>query len=182
MATKAVVVKVGRGGSGLLNPGRMVPAMANIQSRAAARKWVRETQARAQEQRARRERENLEDMATFLVSRNRIAAVDDWQAERFAQVAAEAARRRDEHRKAAAAALARIRTRGQTISAIAQVAETTQSEVRSYLKLASANGPQASAAATDGAGDADAASKPPGEAAGTDADAVPQTGDADRGQ
>ncbi len=48
----------------------------NIQSRAAARKRVRESQARAQEERARHERETLEDTATFLVSRNRIAAVD----------------------------------------------------------------------------------------------------------
>jgi len=154
----------------------------NIQSRTAARKRVRESQARAQEDRARRERENLEDMATFLVRRNRTAAVDDWQAERVAQVAAEAARRRDEHRRAAAAALARIRARGETISAIAQVAETTESEVRSYLKLASANRAQASAAVTDSAGAAGAASEPPGAAAGTDADAVPHTGDADRGQ
>lgn len=151
--------------------------MANVQSKAAARKRVRESQARAQEQRARRERENLEDMATFLVSRNRIAAVDDWQAERVAQVAAEATRRRDEHRRAAAAALARIRARDETISAIAQVAETTESEVRSYLKLASANGAQTSAAATDGAGAAGTPSEPPGATASADADAVTYPGD-----
>jgi hypothetical protein len=156
--------------------------MANIQSRAAARKRVRESQARAQEERARRERENLEDMATFLVSRNRIATVDDWQADRVAQAAAEAARRRDEHRRAAAAALARIRARGETISAIAQVAETTESEVRSYLKLASANGAQASAAATDGGGTACEALEPLSAGTGANADAMPYTGDADGGQ
>lgn len=156
--------------------------MANIQSRAAARKRVRESQATVQEERARRERDNLEDMATFLVSRNRIAAVDDWQAGRVAQVAAEAARRRDEHRKAAGAALARIRARGETISAIAQLAEATGSEVRSYLKLASANGAQPSAAATDGAGVAGAASEPVGAAGGAEVDAVTHTGDVVGGQ
>lgn len=158
------------------------PAMANIQSRAAARKRVRESQARAQEERARRERENLEDMATFLVSRNRIATVDDWQAERVAQAAAEAARRRDEHRRAAAAALARIRARGETISAIAQVAETTEGEVRSYLKLASANGGEASAAVTEGSGAAGTGSEPLGAAAGASADTVTYTGDVGGGQ
>jgi len=158
------------------------PAIVNIQSRTAARKRVRESQARAQEERARRERENLEDTATFLVSRNRIAAVDDWEAERVAQVAAEAARRRDEHRRAAAAALARIRARGETVRAFAQVAEATGSEVRSYLKLASANGAQASAAVTDGAGAAGAASEPLGAAAGADAAGVTDADDVGGGQ
>lgn len=156
--------------------------MVNIQSRAAARKRVRESQARVQEERARRERENLEDMATFLVSRNRIEAVDDWEAGRVAQVVAEAARRRDEHRRAAATALARIRARGETISAIAEVAETTESELRSYLKLASANGAQASAAATDGAGAAGAASEPLSAAVGADVAGVTDAGDVGGGQ
>jgi len=47
-------------------------------------------------------------MATFLVSRTRLAGVDAWEAERVAQVSVEAARRRDEHRGAARAALVRM--------------------------------------------------------------------------
>ena len=43
-------------------------------------------------------------MATFLVSRTRLAGVDAWEAERVAQVSVEAARRRDEHRGADAPA------------------------------------------------------------------------------
>jgi hypothetical protein len=106
---------------------------------AAARRRVREAQAKAQQQRARRERENVEDMATFLVARTRLAGVDAWEAERVSQVGAEAARRRDEHRLAAASALAHMRARGETVSALAELADTTETEVRAYLKLARAN-------------------------------------------
>jgi hypothetical protein len=88
------------------------------------------------EERERRERANIEDVATFLVSRTRLAGVDEWEADRLAQVNAEASRQRDEHRAAAAAAVAQIRARGESISAIAQLAETTVSDVRAYLKLA----------------------------------------------
>ena len=45
---------------------------------------------------------------------------------------------RDEHRGAAGAALVRMRDRGETISVIAALAETTESEVRGLPKLASA--------------------------------------------
>ena len=47
---------------------------------------------------------------------------------------------RHEHRGAAGAALVRMRDRGETISVIAALAETTESEVRGLLKLASASG------------------------------------------
>ena len=45
---------------------------------------------------------------------------------------------RHEHRGAAGAALVRMRDRGETISVIAALAETTESEVRGLPKLASA--------------------------------------------
>ncbi len=57
------------------------------------------------------------------------------EAERIAQIHAEAGRRRDEQRQAAAAAVARMHERGEKIDAIAALAETTESEVRGYLKL-----------------------------------------------
>jgi hypothetical protein len=66
--------------------------MVNIQSMAEARRRVRDAQAGAQEERAQRERDNVEDMATFLVSRTRLAGVDAWEAEQVAQVSVEAAR------------------------------------------------------------------------------------------
>jgi len=46
----------------------------------------------------------VEDTATFVVLRARVAGVDKWESERVAQVAAEASRRGEEHRLAGAAA------------------------------------------------------------------------------
>ncbi|MGH3555999.1 MAG: hypothetical protein ACRDTK_00490 [Mycobacterium sp.] len=112
--------------------------MSDYNSKTMARKKVREAQQKVRDERELRERANIEDMATFLVSRTRLTGVDEWEADRVAQVSAEAARRRDEHRAAAAAAVARIRARGETITAIARLAETTVSDVRAYLKLATA--------------------------------------------
>jgi hypothetical protein len=65
-------------------------AMVKVQSMAAARKRVCKAEEKAQEERARRERANVEDMAAFLVAHDRLAGVDAW----------EAARRRDEQRRA----------------------------------------------------------------------------------
>jgi hypothetical protein len=45
--------------------------------------------------------------------------VDDWQAERVAQIGLDADRRRDEHRSEGAAAIARIKGRGESIASIA---------------------------------------------------------------
>ena len=83
--------------------------MGNIQSKSQARKRVREAQARANEERAQRNRANVDDMATFLVARTRLAGVDAWEAERVAQIGLDADRRRDEHRSEGAAAIARIK-------------------------------------------------------------------------
>jgi hypothetical protein len=108
----------------------------------------------AQAERARRERDNVEDTATFVVARARVAGVDEWEAERVAQVGAEAARRRDEHRLAGAAAVARIRGRGESVSEIAALAQTTETEVRAYLKLAGAAAAQAQGGGAEDAVDA----------------------------
>jgi len=79
-------------------------------------------------------------------------------------VGAEAARRRDEHRLAGAAAVARIRGRGESVSEIAALAQTTETEVRAYLKLAGAAGTAVSAptgaAQALGGGAADAVDAP----------------------
>ena len=87
-------------------------ATVNIQSKSQARRVVREAQAEANEQRAQRDRDNVDDMAAFLVARTRLAGVDECQAERVSQIGLEADRRRDEHRSECAAAVQRIRGRG----------------------------------------------------------------------
>jgi len=60
-------------------------------------------------------------MATFLVARTGLAGVDEWQAERVAQIG-------------------RIKARGESIASIAALANISETEVRSYLKAASAAG------------------------------------------
>jgi hypothetical protein len=130
----------------------------NIPSMSAARKLVRDAQAKEREERVQREKDNVEDMASFLLSRDRLAGVDAWEAERVAQVGSEAAQRRDEHRNAAAVAVARMRARGEAVGAIARLAGAPETEVRSYLKLANS---RASANDTNGADGASAAGSAP---------------------
>jgi len=138
--------------------------MADYNSKTMARKKVREAQQKVRDERELRERANIEDMATFLVSRSRLTGVDEWETDRAAQVSAEASRRRDEHRAAAAAAIARIRARGESIAAIARLAETTVRDVRAYLKFATARGAQSTVVESS----SETVGSPAGEAANAD--------------
>ena len=112
--------------------------MANINSKTAARKKVREAQARANEARLERERHNVDDAASFLVELGRLAAVDEWEQGRVVEIRAEGERRRHEHRQAGAAAVSRMLDRGETLTAIAELAGVKVSEVRMVLKSTSA--------------------------------------------
>ena len=114
--------------------------MVNVQSKNQARKLVREAQARANEERAQRERDNVDELATFLVARTRFAGVEEWQAERVTQIGVEADRRRDEHRAEGAVALGRLRARGESTATIAKLAGVSEREVRAYLKAVPGNG------------------------------------------
>ena len=112
--------------------------MANINSKTEARKKVREAQARANEARLQRERQNVDDAASFLVELGRLAAVDEWEQGRVVEIRAEGERRRHEHRQAGAAAVSRMLDRGETLTAIAELAGVKVSEVRAVLKSAGA--------------------------------------------
>src|SRR5271156_3178785 len=112
--------------------------MANINSKNAARKKVREAQARANEARQERERLNVDDAASFLVELGRLAAVDEWEQGRVAEIHAEGERRRHEPRQEGAAAVSRMLDRGETLAAIAELAGVKVSEVRAVLKSAAA--------------------------------------------
>ncbi len=131
--------------------------MANINSKTEARKKVREAQARANEARLQRERQNVDDAASFLVELGRLAAVDEWEQGRVAEIRAEGERRRHEHRQAGAAAVSRMLDRGETLTAIAELAGVKVSEVRAVLKSAGAQ----PVAAPDALGAADSASAAP---------------------
>jgi hypothetical protein len=110
--------------------------MANINSKTKARKKVREAQARANEARLERERQNADDAASFLVALGRLAAVNEWEQGRVIEIRAEGARRRHEHRQAGAAAVSRMLDRGETLTAIAELAGVKVSDVRAVLKSA----------------------------------------------
>src|SRR5258705_464010 len=94
-------------------------------SKVEARRRVREAQARANEARAQRERANVDDAATLVVAVGKVGEVDAWETERLAQardqVRAEANRKRVDHRTEAAAAIARMQQRGETLAMIAEL-------------------------------------------------------------
>jgi hypothetical protein len=112
--------------------------MANINSKNAARKKVREAQAKANEARQERARHNVDDAASFLVELGRLAAVDEWEQGRVAEIRAEGERRRHEHRQEGAAGVSRMLDRGESLTAIAELAGVKVSEVRAVLKSAGA--------------------------------------------
>jgi hypothetical protein len=114
--------------------------MAANTSKVEARRRVREAQARANEERAQRERANVEDAATCMVAAGRVSEVDAWETERLAQVReqvrAEANRRRADHRTEAGAAIARMQDRGETLATIAELAGVGVGEIRAMLRYA----------------------------------------------
>jgi len=93
---------------------------------------------RANEARLERERQNVDDAASFLVELGRLAAVDEWEQGRILEIRAEGERRRHEHRQAGAAAVSRMLDRGETLAAIAELAGVKVSDVRAVLKSAGA--------------------------------------------
>jgi hypothetical protein len=115
---------------------RKVRPMANINSKNEARKKVREARARVNEARQVRERLNVDDAASFLVESGRLAAVDEWEQGRVAEIHVEAERRRHEHRQEGTAEVSRMLGRGETAAASAELAGVKVSEVRAMLKSA----------------------------------------------
>jgi hypothetical protein len=109
-------------------------------SKVEARRRVREAQIRANEARAQREKANVDDAATLVVAVGKVGEVDAWETERLAQardqVRAEANRRRVEHRAEAAAAVARMQQRGETLATIAELTGASVGEIRALLRHA----------------------------------------------
>jgi len=112
-------------------------------SKVEARRRVREAQARANEARAQREKANVDDAATLVVAVGKVSEVDAWETERLAQardqVRAEANRKRVDHRAEAAAAIARMQQRGETLAMIAELTGASVGEIRVLLR----HGPKA---------------------------------------
>ncbi|SIK93727.1 hypothetical protein [Mycobacteroides abscessus] len=110
--------------------------MANKKTMEEARKEARERLVQASQDRATRERLAINDAAALVRARTRCDEVAQWHANRLTDLAAEADRKRLDHDKEAAAAVGRLRARGETVAMIALLAGITEGEVRKYIRLA----------------------------------------------
>lgn len=126
--------------------------MVNIKSKNQARRAVREAQTRANQARVQRERQNVEDTAVLLLAQGRLGGITDWEAERIEQIRAEGQRRRCEHQKKAAEAIVRLQQRGESLQAIAELAQTSVAELRALLKSAAQQAPSAAVVAVESPG------------------------------
>jgi hypothetical protein len=120
--------------------------MANAATTKAARRAAREAAVAAQVELARRTRANMEDLAVFFSARERAESVDEWLAERVAALQAQAARRRDGHRRQCGVALRSMRDRGESLRDIARMAGVGEKAVRDLIRAA---GTASSASASD---------------------------------
>lgn len=127
---KIVERKVRASVSGPVPADRRVADMAKIESKDEVRRKVRETQAQANRERLQRESANRENMVAFLVAEQKLAAVDEWEAERHEHVRLEADQRREEQRLEGARALARMRGRGETVAGIVALGARTEDRPR----------------------------------------------------
>lgn len=109
--------------------------MANKKTMEEARKEARERLVQASQDRATRERLAIDDAAAIVRARTRADEVAQWHAHRLTDLAAEADRKRLDHDKDAAAAVGRLRARGETVAMIALLAGITEGEVRKYIRL-----------------------------------------------
>jgi hypothetical protein len=110
--------------------------MASGATTKAARRAARAAAVAAQEELARRTRANMEDLAVFFSARERADAVDAWLTERVAALQAQAARRRDGHRRQCGIALRAMRDRGESVGGIARMAGTGEKAVRDLIRAA----------------------------------------------
>ena len=113
----------------------------------AARRAARAAAVAAQEELARRTRANMEDLAVFFSARERADSVDEWLAERVAALRAQAAQRRDGHRRQCGIALRSMRDRGESLRDVARMAGVGEKAVRELIRAA---GTRSSASAPDG--------------------------------
>ena len=107
-------------------------------AKAAARQAAREAATAAQEQIAARTRRNTEDLTKFFAAQQRGATVDDWLTGRIAELRQQAEARKVGHRRAAGAALAAMRARGETVRDIAGMTGIGEKTARELIKLAGA--------------------------------------------
>jgi len=137
--------------------------MATTTSAKAARKAAREATLAANADLARRTKLNVDNLTTFFAAMGKADTVDEWLADKIAAVREQAAKRRDEQRRQAGAALREMRERGEQVRDIAGLANIGEKQVRELIRLAeaqpAAEGEAQDAAASQAAG-ADGAVSP----------------------
>lgn len=114
---------------------------ANISNlKADARRRTQAAQAEAKAVRAERDRANLKDVSAYIVAVSQLKEVDDWEAQRLKevtdQVRAAARERRTGRRAKAAAALALLKHRGETLTTIAAMVGHSVGELRAMSRYA----------------------------------------------
>lgn len=122
-------------------PSKVPDMTASTSTKVKARRRAREATRRANEARAVRERANIENAATYIVAKTKLAAVDRWERERLAQlrdqVRAEANKRRAVLRAEAGAALKLMhRGKGESLTTIADLTGDGIGEIRAMLRHA----------------------------------------------
>ncbi|MUL46936.1 hypothetical protein FZI85_16145 [Mycobacterium sp. CBMA293] len=100
---------------------------------------------------ARRFKLNMQNLSTFLVATGKVEAEADWLANKIEVLQEQSAKRRDEQRRRAGAALLEMSERGERVRDIARLTQISESQVRELIRLAesrSASAGQAPDAAT----------------------------------
>lgn len=140
--------------------GLSVARMATTTSVKAARKAAREAALAANADLAKRTKLNVDNLTTFFAAMGKAETVDEWLAEKMATLREQGAKRRDEQRRLAGAALREMRERGEQVRDIAGLAKIGEKQVRELIRLAEAQpaaegeAQDATASEATGAGDA----------------------------
>jgi HSCB C-terminal oligomerisation domain len=116
-----------------------VLGMANSATTKAARIAARRVVNAAQEELARRQRANVDDLAKFMSARERIEEIERWETERIAAVRTQVSQRRAAQESQCAAALRAMRDRGEDLAEIARLAGIDQKAVRELVKIKAAD-------------------------------------------
>ena len=116
----------------------MAATLTTKSARTAARQAARKSATAAQEAIAQRTGCNAEDLAVFFSAGERSESVDAWLAGRMAALREQADEGRAEHRRAAGAALAAMRGRGETVREIARMAGIGEKSARELMRLVKA--------------------------------------------
>ncbi len=114
--------------------------MATSTTTKAARQAARKATLAAQEAVLRRTQQNTESLTVFFSARGQAEGIADRLAETIAAAKAAAARQDAQLQRRAGGALAEMRDRGETVTAIAELAGISPKQVRDLIRLSESGG------------------------------------------